>query len=116
MKKLTLAFFLAINYSFGLAQKAVNLYTAKIDSVQNLLNKSPKEDTTKVKRLNDLALLCSFDMQFERSILAAKQARQLSKKLNYLRGEGLYLNFMGLISGNGFYIGYYYFNIKKFFV
>ena len=80
------------------AQEVGNPLPAKIDSIQRLLDAQPRKDTVKVKRLNDLALLCSFDMQFQRGLLAAKQARQLSQKLNYRKGEGLYLNFMILIT------------------
>ena len=107
MKHLIVTSILIIFSNWGILL-AQNPYINKIDSVQNLLNISSNEDTTKVRRLNDLALLCLFDMQFERGILAAKQARQLSQKLNYPKGEGLYLNFMGLISGNR-YFSYYYF-------
>ena len=93
------------NQGMSYAQAIENHYSSKIDSVQQLLMTQPKEDTTKVKRLNDLALLYIFDMQFERGMLAAKQARQLSQKLNYPKGEGLYLNFMGLLAGrNGLII------------
>jgi len=89
------------------AQEVGNPLPTKIDSIQGLLDAQPRKDTLSVKRLNDLALLCFFDMQFQRGILAAKQARQLSQKLNYPKGEGLYLNFMMLMSGStGFY---YYF-------
>ena len=98
--------------TIGFAQKATNPYTIKIDSVQYILNKNSKEDTTKVKRLNDLALLCLFDMQFARGILVAKQARQLSQKLNYLKGEGLYLNFMMFMSSGA---GSYYYLKKNLF-
>ena len=108
MKNLTLTLFLALICRFGFAQDATNLYITKIDSVQNLLNKKPKDDTIKIKRLNDLALLCTFDMQFARGILAAKQARQLSQKLNYRKGEGLYLDFMENTS-----FGLYYYYFKK---
>ncbi len=97
MKQLVL--FLLFFSSYTFAQSNVSAYTAKIDSVQKLLMTQPSEDTTKVVQLNDLALLCLFDMQFERGILAAKQARQLSQKLNYPKGEGLYLNFMMFMSG-----------------
>jgi len=94
------------------AQVVAHPYKPKIDSVQQLLTTYPIEDTTKVKHLNDLALLCLFDMQFERGMLAANQALQLSQKLNYPKGEGLYLNFMRFMSGGGT-ASYYYYYYKK---
>ncbi len=112
MKNLTVTLFLTLIGSLGFAQNATNLYTAKIDSVQNILNKKPKDDTIKVRQLNDLALLCTFDMQFARGIHAAKQARQLSQKLHYLKGEGLYLDFMGFASSG---LGWYYYYKKTVF-
>ncbi len=95
---------------------AQNSYATKIDSIQNLLNSQTHEDTMQVNRLNDLALLCLFDLQFERGILAAKQARQLYQKLNYPKGEGLYLNFMMFMSGSSdiyYYSSDIYYYFKK---
>ena len=48
MKNLTLTLFLALICRFGFAQDATNLYITKIDSVQNLLNKKPKDDWLKI--------------------------------------------------------------------
>jgi two-component system, NtrC family, sensor kinase len=110
MKKILLLFiFFFINQGSSYAQAVAKPYTPQIDSIQQLLSTQPADDTTKVKRLNDLALLCLFDMQFERGMLAAKQARQLSQKLNYLKGEGLYLNYMMFMTGG---ISPYYY-LKK---
>jgi signal transduction histidine kinase len=94
MKKLIflLSFIPGINSLF--AQGNTNLYKGKIDSIQTLLNAQPANDTIKVKRLNDLARLCFFDLQIEKGFIAAKQAHQLSKKFNYKKGEGLYLRTM----------------------
>lgn len=80
------------NYSIFLGQTNSNPYIPQIDSVQKLLNTQTKEDTAKVRRLYDLAFLCFYDLQYERGLIAANQARQLSKSLNYPKGEGLYLN------------------------
>jgi two-component system, NtrC family, sensor kinase len=108
-----LALFLIFFSSYTFAQSNISAYTAKIDSVQQLLTTQPKDDTIKVRRLNDLALLCLIDMQFKRGMLAAKQARQLSQKLNYTKGEGLYLNFIRLITGGGNSYFSYYLYLKK---
>ena len=96
------------NWDILLAQSP---YVNKIDSVQNLLNETLEDDSIKVKLLNELSLLYSFDMEFERGLITANQARQLSKKLNYPKGEGLYLNTMRLLLVNSLLSDYY--NIKK---
>ncbi|WP_461041779.1 ATP-binding protein [Spirosoma harenae] len=66
------------------------LYSVKIDSLHALITQQPKDDTTKVKWLNYLARFCFSDMQFQRGLLATRQAHQLANKLQYAKGDGLY--------------------------
>ncbi len=95
-------FFLSVIPGLNLlfAQGNTNLYQEKIDSIQKILNAQSANDTIKVKRLNDLARICFFDLQIEKGFIAAKQAHQLSKTLNYKKGEGLYLRTMAVFHNN----------------
>ncbi len=96
-------FFLSVIPGLNLlfAQGNTNLYQEKIDSIQKILNAAQSaNDTIKVKRLNDLARICFFDLQIEKGFIAAKQAHQLSKTLNYKKGEGLYLRTMAVFHNN----------------
>ena len=104
--------FILLIFSFTLlsilnARELKNNYSLKIDSIQQLLNSQLKEDTIKIRRLYDLALICFYDRQYQRGLIAAKQARQLSKDLHYLPGEGLYFNSMMLFQ-KGKIANYYY--------
>src|SRR4249920_937238 len=65
-------------------------YQRKIDSVEAVIQKEPKEDTLQVIRFIELARICFFDMQLEKGMTIARQARELSRRINYRKGEGLY--------------------------
>ena len=94
MKKIILLLFVISGFNILFGQENKNLYQEKIDSIQKLLNAQPQDDTVKVKRLNDIARICFFDLQFERGFIATKDARQLAEKLHYKKGEGMYLRTM----------------------
>ena len=66
-----------------------------VDYLQSLLD-SELEDTLKVIRLHELARICFYDLQYERGLVAVRQARQLSAKLKFRNGEGLYLRTMNI--------------------
>lgn len=89
------------------AQTVVKPYTAKIDSIQLLLNKRSAADTLRVVRLYNLAQVCFRDLQFKRGLIATKEARALAKKLSFLNGEGLYLTTMRELNDESF-LGFYY--------
>ena len=72
------------------AQQTSNSYTSQIDSVQTILDKISKKDTLRVIELNRLALLCIYDLQYERGLTAAIEARALARTMNYPQGEGMY--------------------------
>ena len=79
------------------AQKSPGIYEVQIDSVQTLLNKTSKSDTLRVIELNRLARLCIYDLQYERGLTAATEARALAKKINYPQGEGMYLRTLDIL-------------------
>ena len=80
------------------AQGVISPAASSVDSIQKLVNAHPKEDTTKVNLLNALARFCFYDLQFGRGIKPMKEARDLAKKINYLKGEGLYLRALSRLS------------------
>lgn len=83
-----LLFFFGFTYSF--AQTNTARYKVKLDSLQSLIDRQPKDDTLKVKRLIYLARISFYDMQYKRGLIATVQARQLARKLRYAKGEALY--------------------------
>lgn len=101
-------FLLVLCLSYAQAQHTLNPYQAKIDSLQILIKYQPKADTNTVKRLNYLARICFYDMQFQRGLLAALEARQLAKKLHYAKGDALYWRTLAIFDAAP--LGYYYYN------
>ncbi len=73
------------------------IYTSQVDSVQALLDKLPKTDTLRVIELNRLARLCIYDLQYERGLTAATEARELAKAIKYPQGEGMYLRTLDVL-------------------
>ena len=108
IKNTLLALFLIVCWlNLANAQSASDPYPAKLDSLQKLLTSQPAADTMQVIRLNHLAQLCFFDMQFERGLKAARQAPVLAKQISYAKSEGLYLQTLGFLA-EGSAIQYYY--------
>jgi PAS domain S-box-containing protein len=73
----------------------------KVDSLQKLLT-STTEDTTKVNLLNDIFIAYQ-DTGIATALKYAKQALELSDKINFLKGKASAYNNIGL----------YYFNVGK---
>ena len=72
-------------------------YTSQIDSIQTLLNKITKTDTLRVIELNRLARLCIYDLQYERGLTAATEARELARVIKYPQGDGMYLRTLDVL-------------------
>jgi len=70
-----------------------------IDSIKKILqtqiestnNKNTTKDTVKIKTLFDLACLYFIDNRYDEGLKVINQARELSEKIKFERGEGLYL-------------------------
>src|SRR6266511_3729445 len=71
------------------------------DSLKNLLNAHPQEDTTRVNLLNNLI---PETRRIDRSQSApfVEEALRLAQKLNYAKGEGYALIYKALISYDKF--------------
>lgn len=91
------------------AQQAVPPYSTQIDSIQQMLTKRNEADTLRVIQLYNLAQVCFRDLQFKHGLVATKEARILAKKLNYAKGEGLFLTTMQELNTDSFLWLYYKF-------
>ena len=84
MKKLSLTtLFLIFVSVFTL----LNAQTAKIDSLENLLQEHKSLDTVRVSLLNEIASNYLNTMNIEEAQKYAKEAQELAKELKFLRGE-----------------------------
>jgi two-component system, NtrC family, sensor kinase len=97
-----IALLLFFNLTISWSQGASNLVTYKIDSVKQLLKAETNEDTVNVKRLNELARMYFFTFQYTEGLITTKQAHRLSSKINYRKGEGLYLRTMSVFHNHSF--------------
>ena len=104
-KTIFLLLFVAIQ--FCNAQETPYNYIVKADSVQKLLSKNPAQNQQKVLWLNEFARFSNHSLEFEKGLIATKQARELSKKLNYKNGEVQYYRTMDDLFGD-YFLSYYY--------
>jgi signal transduction histidine kinase len=91
--------FLILSVTYSVAQE-LN-YPAKTDSLKQLIDLQPREDEEKVRLLNEYARLSFHGLEFKKGLIATRQARELSKKLNYKNGEAQYYQTMDDLSMNG---------------
>lgn len=83
--------FLALCPYYGLVAQP-----SKVDSLKNVIA-SEKIDTIKVNQLNSLAYLLRYNEPLE-SKLYCQQALTLSRKLGFVRGEGISLSSLGMLA------------------
>ncbi len=95
----------SFTHSFGQTNPA--LYKVKLDSLQSLIDRQPKDDTLKVRRLIYLARISFYDLQYKRGLIATVQARQLARKLRYAKGEAMYWRAMYTFSQSNWLSNYY---------
>ena len=79
---------LCANPSFG--QDTISVYSVKIDSLHQLIDSHPDEDEEKVRLLNEYARLCFYDLDFRTGLIATREARLLSEKLDFAGGKIMY--------------------------
>ena len=90
-KKLLLLFILNLISTFFFAQKKGQ---ARIDSLLSELPKA-KEDTNKVKILNNLCVLYKDIDEYDNGYKYGNQGLELAQKINYTKGEAVGLNNIG---------------------
>jgi len=88
---------------------ALMLHQHKIDSLQGLIKANPSNDTNKITRLFSLSEIYFSDMQYAQGLIEVAEAKTLSNKLNYPKGNALYLQAMAKFHKNST-LGFYYDN------
>jgi len=88
---------------------ALTLHQHKIDSLQGLIKANPSNDTNKITRLFSLSEIYFSDMQYAQGLIEVAEAKTLSNKLNYPKGNALYLQAMAKFHKNST-LGFYYDN------
>jgi len=78
---------LTIGVSISNAQDTLLIEPMKIDSLQQLIDARAKEDEEKVRLLNEYARLCFYNQEFAKGFVATREARQISKNLDFTGGE-----------------------------
>ncbi len=92
MKKIILLVILSSIFSF---LSKINAQISKTDSLEALLSKQIKEDSTKVDLLNQTAATL-YKSESEQTLKYANEAKKIAKKINYPNGESESLRIIGL--------------------
>ena len=98
---------LIMGLSISNAQDTLLIEPVKIDSLQQLIDARAKEDEEKVRLLNEYARLCFYNQEFAKGFVATRDARQISKNLNFTGGEIMYYHTLAAFSGSGEMHNYY---------
>jgi signal transduction histidine kinase len=72
-----------------------------IDSLYQLINGHTKDDQEKVRLLNEYARQCFFNSEFQRGLIATKNAWELSGKIKFEGGKIMYALTLATFHGNG---------------
>ena len=95
--------------------QGLNAQSAKLDSMQNLLDKHPQADTVRVNLLNEIAY-SSQGSEPEKSLNYAEEALELANKLNFKKGISVsYINIGIVYKDQGNYplaLEYYFKSLK----
>ena len=95
IKNLTYGFLICLIHILSI----VNVFASETDSLLNIIS-AAKEDTTKVKALNDLGWYFRNKGDVQLSIHYLQQAQKLAAKINYVSGEAKALNRLGVSYGD----------------
>jgi hypothetical protein len=71
---------------------------SKIDSLKTLIELNSKADKEKVGLLNEYARLCFYNQEYKDGLIAAREARELSKKIEFDGGIIMYHITLGIFS------------------
>ena len=63
---------------------------SKIDSLKRLIELNPKADKEEIRLLNEYARLCFYNQEYKEGLIAAREARELSKKIEFDGGIIMY--------------------------
>ncbi|GJM28487.1 MAG: hypothetical protein DHS20C17_11220 [Cyclobacteriaceae bacterium] len=91
----------------SLGQDTKSTYLIKIDSLHQLIDSYPEEDEEKVHLLNEYARLCFYNLDFRSGLIATRDARLLSEKLEFNGGKIMYYLSLAVFRGNDNMARYY---------
>ena len=81
---------------------------SKIDSLKRLIELNSKADKEEIRLLNDYARLCFYNQEYKEGLIAAREARELSKEIAYDGGIIMFHITLGIFSqGRGIINPYY---------
>ncbi|MCA0930865.1 GHKL domain-containing protein [Lutimonas saemankumensis] len=99
---------ICIYFSPCRAQDTLYVDPVKIDSLKTLLKESSKEDTERVRLLNEFARLSFYNRELIQGFEATIKAIQLSKKIGYKEGEVLYHETLAAFLGDGDMVAFHH--------
>jgi|GEM_PF-301955 len=81
---------------------------SKIDSLKRLLELNSKVDKEKIRLLNEYARLCFYNQEYKEGLIAAREARELSKKIEFDGGIVMFHITLGILSQGQGAINFYH--------
>ncbi len=91
----------------AMAQNALPVSPAEIDSLHQLITDRNKDDEEKIRLLNEYARLCFYNQEYQKGFIAARDARELSKKLDFTGGKIMYYMTLAAFQVGGEMYNYY---------
>jgi two-component system NtrC family sensor kinase len=86
---------------WGQAQDSLLVYPKKIDSLKQRIDKQAEFNEEKVTLLNEYARLCFYNRDFKTGLIATRDARIISEKINFKGGEVMYHLSLAAFMGDG---------------
>jgi hypothetical protein len=74
---------------------------SKIDSLKTLIELNPKADKEEIRLLNEYARFCFYNQEYKDGLIAAREARELSKKIEFDGGIIMYHITWNFFTGAG---------------
>jgi len=91
MKNLIILLLILNSISFGL-----HAQNTEIDSLENLLQQHPQEDTVRINILNETAYKI-YSIDIDKTLEYAEEAGNIADKLNFTKGKAKSLKLIGFI-------------------
>src|SRR5215213_5185310 len=94
--------FLYVGLSNINGQDSLLVNRSKIDSLKKLIELNLKADKEEIRLLNEYARLCFYNQEYKEGLIAAREARELSKKIGFDDGIVMYHITLGIfLQGRG---------------
>ena len=93
---IVLFLFVGLNNING--QDSLLVDNSKIDSLKRLIELNPEADKEKVRLLNEYARFCFYNQEYKEGLIALRDARELSKQIEFESGKIMYHITLGVFS------------------